>query len=102
MTRTVVATQSSDTEESVEEYRARYTGDRASTFDVYVEVFFNTDARDFPGGWLAFSRCANGEPERRETAPALVRRAELLMRDAGYVADDSGTISGGRRWRLEG
>jgi len=101
VTRTVVATQSSDTEESVEQYRSRYAGDREPTFEAYVEVFFNTDARDFPGGWLAFSRCANAEPERKETAPALVRRAELLMRDAGYVADESGTFAGGRRWRYD-
>jgi hypothetical protein len=99
LTRTVVATTSSDTEESVEQYRSRYTGDREPTFDAYVEVFFNTDARAFPGGFLAFSRCASADPERKSTAPALVMRAERLMRDAGYVADDRG--AGGRRWHYE-
>ena len=97
----VVPTQSSDTEESVEQYRSRYAGDREATFEAYVEVFFNTDARDFPGGWLSFARCANAEPERKETAPALVRRAERLMSDAGYVSDEGASVSG-RRWRYEG
>jgi len=99
LTSRVVATQSSDTEESVEQYRAGYSGDREATFQAYVEVFFNTDARGFPGGWLAFSRCANAEPERKETAPALVHRAERLMESAGYEAS---TVSGARRWTSAG
>jgi hypothetical protein len=99
LTTSVVATRSADTEESVEEHRSRYTGERESTFDAYVTVFFNTDARDFPGGFLAFTRCANAEPERKATAPALVMRAERLMRGAGYEADELGAV-GGRRWRL--
>jgi hypothetical protein len=100
LTTSVVATRSADTEESVEEYRARYTGERESTFDAYVEVFFNTDARDFPGGFLAFTRCANAEAERKATAPALVLRAERLMRDAGYESEELGAVGGGRRWHL--
>lgn len=101
LTRTVVATQSAETEESVEQYRARYPGERAATFEAYVEVFFNTDARTFPGGFLNFARCASAEPERKATSPALVRRAELLMQDAGYEADDKGVIAGNRRWRRD-
>lgn len=100
LTTRVVATTSADTEESVEEHRSHYAGDRAATFDAYVEVFFNTEARNFPGGWLSFSRCANGDPERRATAPALVLRAERLMRDAGYEPD--GGLVGARNWRYEG
>ena len=92
------ATQSADTEESVEEYRAAYGGDRAETFDAYVAVFFGTEARNFPGGFAAFTRCANGDPERRDSAPALVARAERLMKDAGYESD--GGAVGARRWRL--
>ncbi len=99
LTRSVVATRSADTEESVEQYRSRYTSGREATFDAYVMVFFATEARDFPGGFLAFSRCANAEPERKETAPALVARAERLMRAAGYEAEEASGV-GGRRWRL--
>jgi hypothetical protein len=98
LTRTVVSPQSLDTPESVEEYRSRYADDRQDTFDAYVEVFFGTEARDFPGGWTHFSRCASAEPERKETAPALVARAEKLMRAAGYEADDTGRPVKGRRW----
>ena len=100
VTRTV-ATQSLDTPESVEEYRSRYADDRQDTFDAYVLVFFNTDARQFPGGWTHFTRCANAEPERKETAPALVAQAERLMRAAGYVADDTGRPVKARRWYQE-
>ena len=95
---TVVATTSADTPESVEEYRDRFTEDRQETFDSYVLAFFNTDARDFPGGFLNFTRCANADPERKETSPALVSRAERIMRDAGYEADDSGRPQKTRRW----
>ena len=98
VTRTVASTQSLDTPESVEQYRTGYAGDRQDTFDAYVEVFFTTDARQFPGGWTQFSRCANAEPERKETSPVLVVRAEALMRAAGYVADDTGRPLKGRRW----
>ncbi len=98
ITRTVVSTQSLDTAESVEADRSRYPEDRQETFDAYVEVFFGTEARDFPGGWTQFLRCASAEPERKETAPALVARAERLMRAAGYEADDAGRPSKVRRW----
>jgi hypothetical protein len=101
VTRTVTSTQSLDTSESIEEYRSRYADDRQETFDAYVEVFFSTDARQFPGGWVHFSRCANAEPERKETAPALVARAEALMRAAGYIADDTGRPVKARRWYQE-
>ncbi len=97
---TVTSTQSLDTPESVEEYRARYADNRQDTFDAYVMVFFNTDARTFPGGWAHFARCADAEPERKETAPALVNRAEALMRAAGFEADDGGRPLKGRRWRM--
>ena len=97
---TVTSTQSLDTPESVEEFRSRYADDRQDTFDAYVMVFFNTDARTFPGGWTHFARCADAEPERKETAPALVNRAESLMRAAGFEADDGGRPLKGRRWRL--
>lgn len=100
LTTTVVSTRSADTEETVEQYRSGYSGDRAATFDAYVEVFFNTEARDFSGGFLAFTRCANADPERKATTPALVARAERLMRDAGYAADRVGTAAVGRRWFL--
>ncbi|HUR77049.1 MAG TPA: hypothetical protein VMZ22_03805 [Acidimicrobiales bacterium] len=101
LTRTVAPTQSLDTPESVEQYRSRFAADRQETFDAYVEVFFATDARQFPGGWTHFSRCAAAEPERKETAPALVARAEALMRGAGYVADDTGRPVKARRWYLD-
>jgi hypothetical protein len=101
ITRTVAAPESLDTPESVEEYRSRYADDRQETFDAYVLVFFNSEARQFPGGWTHFSRCASAEPERKETAPALVARAEALMRAAGYVADDTGRPLKGRRWHQE-
>jgi hypothetical protein len=101
LTRTVAPTQSLDTPESVEQYRERYAADRQETFDAYVEVFFATDARQFPGGWTHFSRCANAEPERKETAPALVAGAEAMMRAAGYTADDTGRPLKGRRWYKE-
>src|SRR5260221_423223 len=76
VTRTVAPTESLDTPESVEQYRTRYPADRQDTFDAYVLVFFTSDARQFPGGWAQFARCASAEPERKETAPALVARAE--------------------------
>jgi hypothetical protein len=101
VTRTVAATQSLDTPESVESYRSRYAADRQETFDAYVFVFFATDARQFPGGWTHFSRCASAEPERKETVPALVARAERLMRAAGFVADDTGRPLKARRWYEE-
>jgi hypothetical protein len=97
VTRTV-ATQSVDTAESVEQYRTGYSADRQDTFDAYVEVFFTTDARQFPGGWMQFTRCANADPERKETAPGLVIRAEAFMRAAGYAADDTGRPHKSRRW----
>ena len=91
--------QSLDTPASVEKYRERYPGDREGTFDAYVEVFFSmSGARDFPGGWTNFSRCANAEPALTRDAPDLVQRAEDLMRLAGYEADDSGRPRKGRRW----
>lgn len=89
-----------DTPASVEKYRDRYPGDREATFEAYVEVFFHgpTGARSFPGGWTAFSRCANAEPALVEQEPKLVARAEELMRLAGYEADDTGRPRKGRRW----
>ncbi len=91
--------QSLDSPESLEKYRSRYPGDREPTFDAYVEVFFRlSGAREFPGGWTNFSRCANGEPALVQNEPGLVHRAEELMRLAGYQADDSGRPAKGRRW----
>jgi hypothetical protein len=88
-----------DTPESVEKYRSRYRGEREATFDAYVDVFFTfPDASKFPGGWTMFSRCANAEPALVTGQSALVHRAEELMLLAGYVADDSGRPSLGRRW----
>lgn len=88
-----------DTPGSMEKYRSRYPGDREATFDAYVEVFFRVSgARSFPGGWTAFSRCANAEPALVQQEPNLVRWAEELMRSAGYDADDSGRPGKGRRW----
>ena len=95
LTTRTVSTQSTDTEESVEKYRGKYPGDREATFEAYVDVFFSSEARDFPGGFFAFSRCANAEAERKETAPALVHRAEQYMTDAGYEAS---SVGGSRRW----
>lgn len=89
-----------DTPEAVEKYRSRYVGDRESTFEAYVAVFFSgsTSARSFPGGWTNFSRCGNAEPALVRDEPELVRQAEELMRLAGYEADDSGRPAKGRRW----
>jgi hypothetical protein len=89
-----------DTPAALEPYRSRYPDDRQPTFDAYVDVFFRVDgARDLPGGWSKFSRCANDERALRESEPELVRRAEGLMRVGGYEADDSGRTQGrGRRW----
>lgn len=101
MTTKLVSTASSDTPESVEEHRSKFTEDRQETFDAYVLVFFNSDARNFAGGFLNFTRCANADPERKETSPALVVRAEHFMREAGYEADDSGRPQKTRRWSLE-
>jgi hypothetical protein len=85
---------------AVERYRSRYPGAREATFEAYVDVFFRLGAaRSFPGGWTAFSRCANGEPALVATEPELVRRAEEPMRVGGYDADDSGRPQGhGRQW----
>lgn len=101
LTTSVVSPTSLDTPESVEEYRAKYPADRQDTFDAYVLVFFNTEERDFPGGFAAFSRCASADPERKETAPALVARAERAMRKEGYELDDSGRPLQARRWFKE-
>jgi len=91
--------QALDKPEEVEKYRARYPGDREATFEAYVDVFFRlSGARDFPGGWTSFSRCANAEPALVEQEPTLVSRAEGLMRLGGYEADDSGRPHKGRRW----
>jgi len=88
-----------DTPASLEKYRDRYPGDREPTFEAYVEVFFRIDAaRNFPGGWTMFSRCANAEPSLVEKDRALVERAEGIMRAAGYVKDDSGRPRQGRKW----
>jgi hypothetical protein len=92
---------SRDTPESVEDQRSKFPEDRQETFDAYVLVFFNTDARDFPGGFANFTRCASAEPERKATSPALVARAERYMRDAGYEADDSGRPQKIRRWFMD-
>jgi hypothetical protein len=97
----VVTTMSADTPESVEQYRDRFPDDRQDTIDANVLVFFNSGARDFAGGFLNFMRCASADPERKETSPALVVRAEHFMRDAGYAADDSGRPQKPRRWHLE-
>ncbi len=88
-----------DSPAAVERYRDRYPGDREATFDAYVDVFFRfSQARDFPGGWTHFSRCANAEPALVSGEKELVRRAEELMRLGGYEADDSARPTKGRRW----
>lgn len=93
--------QTLDTPESVEHYRRRYPGVRGPTFDAYVEVFFGTSsARAFPGGFTAFTRHANAEPALARDHPELVKHAEELMRNAGYVADDSGRPGVGRIWTM--
>jgi hypothetical protein len=86
---------------SLEQYRARYPRDREATFEAYVDVFFRLSAaRNFPGGWTKFSRCANAEPALVKTERELVRRAEDLMKVGGYEVDDSGRARGrGRKWR---
>jgi len=92
-----------DTPEALERYRERYQPDREDTFEAYVEVFFRLSAaRDFPGGWTMFSRCANAEPALVRTEADLVARAADLMRAAGYVHDDSGRPRRGRTWRKTG
>jgi hypothetical protein len=92
--------ESLDTPGALEKYRERYQPSREATFEAYVEVFFRSSgARNFPGGWTMFSRCANAEPKLVETEPKLVERAEELMRAAGYEADDSGRPREGRHWR---
>jgi hypothetical protein len=88
-----------DSPEALEKYRERYLPDRKETFEAYVEVFFRVgSARNFPGGWTMFSRCANAEPALRRDEPHLVARAEEIMRLAGYEPDDSGRPRRGRRW----
>jgi hypothetical protein len=88
-----------DSPQALEKYRSRYLPDRESTFEAYVEVFFRlSGARDFPGGWTMFSRCANAEPALVRDEPSLVTRAEELMRAAGYECDDSGRPRRGRTW----
>ena len=88
-----------DTPAALEKYRKNYRGDREPTFEAYVEVFFRIDAaRNFPGGWTKFSRCANAEPTLAENERALIERAEGIMKAAGYVKDDSGRPRHGRKW----
>lgn len=85
--------------EAIEKYRERYLPHREATFEAYVEVFFRlSGARSFPGGWTAFSRCANAEPALVRDEPKLVAHAEELMCAAGYEPDDSGRPNAGRRW----
>ena len=86
--------------QSVEKYRTRYTAERQSTFDAYVQVFFSgtAEARAFPGGWTLFSRSANAEPALVRDQPDLVQRAEQIMTAAGFRSDDSGRPGRGRRW----
>lgn len=92
-------TQVLDSPAALEKYRQRYLPDREQTFEAYAEVFFRvTSARDFPGGWTVFSRCANAEPALVRGEPMLVTRAEDIMRKAGYEADDSGRPRRGRTW----
>lgn len=79
-----------------EKYRNRYSN-RPETFDAYVDVWQRSSgARDFPGGWTAFSRAANAEPA---IDADLVERAEELMRLAGYEAAPK-QPGIGRRWSL--
>ncbi len=93
------AQRSLDSPAALEKYRSYYSGDRKATFEAYVEVFFRlAGARNFPGGWTSFSRCANAEPALVRDAPNLVRRAEELMRLAGYEASDAGRPAKGRCW----
>lgn len=77
-----------------EKYRERY-GNRPETFEAYVEVWQRSSgARDFPGGWTAFSRAANAEPA---IDADLVARAEQLMRLHGYETGPK-EHGVGRRW----
>ncbi len=88
-----------DTPAAVERYRALYPGGREATFEAYVDTFFRlSGARNFPGGWTNFSRCANAEPALVTNVPELVRLAEEHMRAGGYEADDRGRPIKGRRW----
>lgn len=88
-----------DSPEAIEHYRARYSPERQPTFDAYKYVFFHLQgARDFPGGWTMFSRCASAEAALTESHPELIQRAEELMRQAGYELDDSGRPGKGRKW----
>jgi len=84
----------------VERYRDRYPAERQATFDAYKDVFFRLNAaRQFPGGWTKFTRCANAEPALVRSESKLVHRAEELMRAGGYELDDSGRSRWhGRRW----
>lgn len=90
-----------DTPEAVEALRVKYPEDRQDTFDAYVDVFFNTDARGFTGGWANFAKCASADPERKDNSPALVVAAEGFMKSAGYEHDDSGRPMKTRRWFKE-
>lgn len=77
-----------------EKYRDRY-GNRPETFEAYVDVWQRSSgARDFPGGWTAFSRAANAEPA---IDADLVARAEQLMVLHSYYAGPK-EPGIGRRW----
>ena len=91
-------TRSLDSPEALERYCRYYSDERQPTFEAYQEVFFRlSDARRFPGGWVAFSQCASAEPAKVRDCPGLVRRAEELMRLAGYEIEVCGSARG-RRW----
>ena len=79
-----------------EPYRERYAR-RPETFEAYVDVWQRlSGAREFPGGWTAFSRAANAEPAMDSS---LVQRAEELVRLAGYECGPKQPGVGRRWWR---
>jgi len=80
-----------------EQYRDRYT-QRPETFDAYVDVWkANLSARMHFSSWATFSQCASAEPKRAKDEPHKVRRAEELMKAAGYSIGAT-TARGARRW----
>lgn len=67
-----------------EQYRDRYR-QRPETFDAYINVWTsNPSARTHFSSWATFSRCGNAEPNKVKEQPHKVRRAEELMKAAGY------------------
>lgn len=73
---------------------------RPETLAAYVDVWKRSSAaRSFSGGWSTFSRAASAEPA---IDPGLVREAERLMEQYGYVSDGKRPGVGRRWWRSVG